>query len=372
MTEGLTTSRIGGKKTRRGLLFFVVVPITAWIFGCAEVACPPGQTRVNGVCTPPAEACEEPITKQFEIGCVTSEVLPGAPDAVLFNYELTVDPGPIVSGEQFAAELRGVGVFDSAIVNRGLVVLAEFVPEGFRRIEFTDFQATVHVRRGAEGEDVVLKARPIPHSCTYDEQGMKDPDSLGPFPPCSPENDLEDGSNPDCTGLGNAPHQDNRCLPYFPLEVEECNEGDESGRCAELGQTGPGGPCALVGFCVTESVRIRLEKSDGSAYRGAYTADGSGRVLFGFADGSADPGAYPLLENGPNRGAYDPDAMRVPFAQRRLGPNGLRGAFAGVPLGFECLMGGYGRRDDAVGTVDPLVSPSPDGALISCPIQEPE
>ena len=41
-------------------------------------------------------------------------------------------------------------------------------------------------------------------------------------------------------------------------------------------------------------------------------------------------------------------------------------------LAFECLMGVNSRGPDGVPTIDPLLSPSPDGILISCPIQKPE
>jgi len=193
--------------------------------------------------------------------------------------------------------------------------------------------------------------------CTYDEDGLKDPEARGSFPDCSPDNDLDDRANLDCTGLGDAPDSQNRCLPYKEvLTSDDCSEG---GVCDQLGQTGPGSPCEVVEFCITDDVEIRLERR-----KGAYTAETSGRVLFGFADHG-----YPILENGPNRGAYDPEAVRRGFNED-LGPNGFRMLFAGVPLAFECLMGVNSRDPDGVPTVDALLSPSPDGVLISCPIQE--
>jgi hypothetical protein len=245
-------------------------------------------------------------------------------------------------------------------LNLGETVLAQagWVPDGFRRVALVHFQTTVHVRRGAEGEDVVLKADDIDHTCTYDENGLKDPQALGPFPPCSPDNDLEDGANRDCTGLGGTPDRLNPCLSYIPLTTSDnCSEG---GDCDDLGQAGPGSPCELNGFCVTKHIEILLETREAG-----YTADTAGRVLFGFADQGI------TLENGPNRGAFDPDAIRRGFYED-LGPNGFRMLFAGFQLPFECLMGVNSRDPDGVPTIEPLLSKSPDGVLIACPIQEPE
>jgi hypothetical protein len=62
--------------------------------------------------------------------------------------------------------------------------------------------------------------------------------------------------------------------------------------------------------------------------------------------------------------------------RRNFGEGIVRGGFdvliEGLPLAFECLMGVNSRGPDGVPTIDALLSPTPDGILISCPIQEPE
>jgi hypothetical protein len=237
---------------------------------------------------------------------------------------------------------------------------------GFRRAALIDLEARVQVREGAqlEGDDVVLEASPIDKTCEYDEEGNKGPEAGPEFPPCSEENDNEDGSNDDCAGLGGVPNPDNRCLAFH--EIETSDDCTPDGECAKLGQTGPGSPCEMNDFCATRDFELPLE-----ADSALYIAENSGSVLFGWAEQNV-----PLLEEGPNRGAYDLEATGRGFGE----PIALSGvdvvidtAFpGGVKFAFECVMAVFSRGPDGVPTVDALVSPSPDGVLISCPIQEPE
>jgi len=283
---------------------------------------------------------------------------------VYVNYELDVEPlSAIESGEPIHVSLGGRAQIGADVLNLGQVTLGEVLNiPGFRRIALEKFQATVQVRRGAEGKDVVLKPSLDEHwACTYDGNGKKDPEALGPFPPCSPENDQDDGANDDCIGLGDAPDRENRCLAYFDVSTD--NDCSENGVCFDLGHTGPDSPCEANDFCVTDNVTIPLEPLDSF-----YTAEGSGSVLFGWAE--PDQGED-LLEAGPNRGAYDPERVRLDYRDEP-GPNGMRMLIGGVELAFECPMGVNSRGPDGVPTIDPLLSPSSDGILISCPIQEPD
>jgi hypothetical protein len=229
-----------------------------------------------------------------------------------------------------------------------------------------DLEAKVEVRKGAqpEAEDVVLKALPIDKTCTHDENGNKGPDAGPEFPRCSEENDNEDGSNEDCTGLGGAPDPDNLCLSFIPIPTS--NDCSPDGKCFELGQVGAGSACETNGFCAMADVTLELEPDSA-----VYIADRSGTVLFGWAERGVDE-----LTEGPNRGAYDLEAIRRDFGED-IAISGMDvvidTAFrGGAESAFECVMGVLSRGPDGVPTVDALISPSPDGVLISCPIQEPE
>jgi len=288
------------------------------------------------------------------LGCVAT---PTGEGVSYLTWELTVKPTRITSGERFGADFEGLAVFDPGYLNGAQVNLG-----GFRRVAVVDFKATVQVRKGATatGPEPILTLAPIPRTCTYDDNGNRDLDA-GPefeFPPCSQENDNDDRSNEDCTGLGGEPNSLNRCLQF--VEIPTSDDCTETGVCAKLGHAGPDGACEN-GFCVDEALEISLEVDSSN-----YIADTSGSVLFGWADQGVD-----LLDVGPNRGAYDPMQMRRNFGGdiARTGSDML---IKGVPTAVECIMGVNSRGPDGVPTVNVLLSPSPDGALISCPIQESE
>lgn len=360
-----TTPRFGGHDTRHVPLFLMLV-IVALSSACAEIgACPPAHTLVDGRCTPPLDPCPDQITKTVRVACVVDPALdalsPGTErEPLSLPWELTVRPGPIISGKQIAVTFDGRVHLPASNIND----YQRLTPDGFRRFALTNLEARVTVRKGAEGDDVVLEVSPIPRTCSYDEDGNKGPDAGPEFPSCSQESDNEDGSNDECTGLGGAPDPGNPCLAFIQLQTDDCTAG---GECAKLGQAGrAGSPCDMHGFCVTHDLVIELEM-----YSAVYIADQSGSVLFGWADQGVD-----LLEEGPNRGAYALEAVRRGF-EEPIVMSGLdvvvdTGQGGGQPVAFECVMGVFSRGPDGVPTIDPLVSPSPDGVLISCPIQEPE
>jgi hypothetical protein len=331
---------------RHVLILLPMFLMVVWGAGCAQAeACPPDQTLVDGACRAPLPRCEESIDKQIPVGCLLHPAV--RENVAYFTWELTVKPTTIRSGEQFGPGFDGVAVFDTALLN-----LAQDILGGFSRVVFVDLKATVHVRGGVEagGDDVVLEASPIPKTCTYDEDGNTGPTDGLEFPPCTTDDD--------CTGLGDAPNPANECLSYVKLETS--TDCDEDGVCAGLGAVGPGSACDAVYFCVSEAVRIPLE-----AKSGFYRAKSPGSVLFGWADQGVA-----LLDVGPNRGAYDSEAIRRSFGEDMV--SGVDFLIRGVELALECVMGVNSRGPDGVPTIDPMLSPSPDGVLISCPIQEPE
>jgi len=280
----------------------------------------------------------EPQTKTLDVACETSFAGEGP---VTFGWELTLDPTTIVGGEDFAADVEGKAMFDEANLN----VAQTLVEGGFKDAMLVGLQATVHVRNGATGDDVVLTPGPIPYLCAVDKA------------PCDPENDLPGTpgirGNTDCEPQGAI----NPCGRFIELTTNDnCDPG---GPCDESGNTGDGSPCELNGFCVSGPVTVPLEQD-----LEAYQADAFGNVLFGFDDQNTEV----LQEGGCNDGTW---IIPDPSFDDPLGPNGARLILGGIPVALECVMGVISRGPFGVDSCDPLASPTPDSLLISFPIQVP-
>jgi len=324
-------------------LFLVVVHIAAFGPACAGLdACPQGQSLVEGVCVAPPTPC--PKTQGITIACEWFPDADGNPEPSFTDWELAVEPGPIVAGEPFGVEFTGRAFYDAAFLNDGQRYLG-----GYKRIAVLDLMGTVRVRKGATGDDVELRAAPIDRTCTYDEDGNAGPDAGPEFPSCSTENDNEDGSNDDCTGLGGSPHPDNLCLAFIPVETSDDCEPD--GVCDQLGATGPNSACEVAGFCTTEPAAVPF-----GLETGAYTAAAEGNVLFGWDD--ENTGAI-LLEDG---------TYELPPANpdEPVGPNGVRAFVGGIQVVFQCTMAESVQADTEV-----VAGRTPDPLLISCPIEQP-
>ena len=282
-----------------------------------------------------------PKTRPITLGCINN--ITGAVSIATWN--LTVDPGPIVSGEAFGALFHGLAVVDQTLLDdsQGLV------PGGYKRINLLGLSATVLVRAGVTSEprEAVLTPEPIQRTCTYDESGSTGPEA-GPFRPCDEANDHPNGSNGDCTGLGGGPDPENLCGEFYVLTTS--NDCTPDGICDGLGKTGSESQCALSGFCVSGPLEIVLE----GAVEG-YLADGAGNVLFGWDD--ENTGAVIDDSGGANDGAY---ILPPAVFDEPVGPNGFRSLIPGAdPVAFECTM--------AVGTS--RLTPTPDTDLISFAIQ---
>jgi len=292
--------------------------------------------------------------------------------------ELTVTPiDAILPGAPFGARFSGRVVFDAEFLNDANALLGAGEEDlEIRRLAITKLQATVHVRKGATGDDVVLTPvsfTPAPsETCSYDDNGNTGAEA-GPFPKCSRANDNpDDGSNADCTGLGNMPDPENPCLPFVVLPTsDDCDEG---GECDDLGEWGPGSPCELNGFCITEELAIELEgdqTSDGYIYR----AEPSGSVFFGWDDQEDPQTGRAILESGPNKGTWILPVARS--FEAPLGSTGLRmvigsstPSLALRQLAWECTMGVISRGPNGVDSADALSSPAPDHLLVSFPIRQ--
>jgi hypothetical protein len=300
----------------------------------------------------------EAITKEILLGC--SNNLEPAFHAEL-PWKLTVDPSRITSDETFGADFSGVAVLDEATLDAAQ--LSVFIPRGFKRVELEGLQATVHIREGAVGPDVVLNIEPpIQKTCTYDENGKADPDAGPDFPTCSEENDNpDDGSNSDCTGLGGVPSPENPCGRFVTIDTsDDCDPG---GECLRSGRPTTADECDKNGFCVTGPVELPLE---GSA--DFLTASLSGSVLFGWDDHKETTGAEELEdEDDCNFGTWElPEA----HPNAPMGPTAMRINIGVLPLALECVMAVPSRFEDGVMSCDPLTSPTPDHRLIAFPIQQ--
>jgi len=283
----------------------------------------------------------EPQTKAIHFGCWAS--IGEGPDVTYATWELTVDPRPIVSGEDFAADLQGKVIFDEA----AMASTQTLIEGGFKDAMIVDLKATVHVRRGATGEDVALTLEPIQHVCAVSKTA------------CDPDNDLPGTpgirGNTDCEPQGAI----NPCGRFVEIPTsDDCAPG---GFCEGEGRTGPESQCELNEFCVSGPAEAGLEKRVEG-----YQADVSGNVLFGFDDQNTS--AEILQEGGCNDGTW---FMPKPSFDDPLGPNSVRIIAGGIPVAIECVMGEASRGPFGIDSCDAHSSPTPDSRLISFPIQVP-
>ena len=300
--------------------FLWMVPLTlVWPTGCSDLTDASGAAGTGGGLVDPL-----PKIRPIKLGCTNNETAFVSD----LTWDLTVDPGPIIGGEPFAARLSGVVATDAFVLGQSQTL----VTGGYKRSILLDLQATVHVRGGvisdAVGDnDVLLTNQPIPRTCTYDGSGRTGLDAGPDFPPCSQDNDNPDGSNEDCTALGGGPDPMNGCHQFVTIPTsDECSPG---GECESIGQTGTGSQCAARGFCVTGPLEVALTEVLTS-----YEAAPSGTVVFGWDDEST--GAVEDSSGGPNQGT-----LILPLAVfGEPGPNSislLLGADTEVAL--ECTMG---------------------------------
>ena len=309
-----------------------------------------------------------PQTQTVIMGCawnITNGQFP-------FPWELTVSvPAAITGDEMFTADFDGVAVFPKPFLD----ILQQIVPGGVATMEIVDLAATVQIRSGATGPDVLLGIDPaavvpgLTSFCTYppDQTCTVDGDCI--VPPCK-----------DPVLIAGVPRS------------EDCTTG---GVCSDLGQgfgDGAGAQCNITNppeFCVTGDLLLPMLEASGT-----FTADASGDVLFGWADQGVPglvtcPSATPdCQESIMPDGSYD---LPPAIYSNPTPPNGIRTNLAGalfVP--FTCAMGEQGGICSATfqgclvdadcpggETCDPVfgglegnavIMPTLDANLISCPI----
>jgi hypothetical protein len=290
------------------------------------------------------------------VGCTNSVTTAQSP----FPYTLIVDvPEPIIGGTNFEAILDGVGVFPEFFLDAAQGV----VPGGVSQAILEDFLATVQVRSGASGPDVGLGV----------DITALDP---GPTQFCTYPSSTVCTADSDCIV---APCKDPVLLANIPTST------DCVGVCEPLGKKLS--QCDLNGFCVTGPLIVDLQDETG-----AYTADTTGPVLWGWADQGV-PGLLTCPDAACDQpvqadGCYDlPAAV---FSNPLLTPqSGIRVNVAGALfVAIECAGGEdggtcsvtttQGCTVDAdcpgaetcigVGADDDVICPTPDSSLISCPV----
>jgi hypothetical protein len=303
----------------------LTMSLLALAWGCAEVGPSDGGT---GGSEPPS----------LSVAC-TNNV---EPTIGILDWQLTVTPSsPVQSGRPFDVIFGGVGVFDEGLLDTGMGVL----PHGVREINLVDFKATVHVRSGATGDDVVLGPEAIPYKC-----------KSGSRTACDPANDVIDDpprprglrGNTDCEPV--API--NPCGRFiFAPTSTDCATG---GECASLGKSNQ---CVLHGFCITGDLDVPLQETSAQ-----FTAGSELEALFGWDDEST--GAT-IQEGGGNDGTW----ILLPAVYNDpTGPIGLRLTVEGILVAFECTMGVDSQGPLGVDSLDALSSRTPNSELIAIPI----
>jgi hypothetical protein len=291
-------------------------------------------------CTELPPTADSPI---LSVGCAINV---SETEGAIANWELTVSPEPIEAGKPFSATLGGFAVFQESFLDDGQV----FFSGGVDELDLVELNATVHVRSGATGDDVVLKPAAFPYVCDEDRTA------------CDPANDVVDDpprppglrANTDCEPVSPG----NQCGRFIGLPISrDCGPG---GICTDLGKTGPDSQCEDNGFCITGDLRIPLQEATGQ-----YIAASTGRVLFGWADEST--GAT-VKQDEPNKGTW---ILPEPLYSEPAGPVGFRVNIRGIGTAAECAMAV--QCSDPVLGVDcaneQLASPTPSEALLSFPIQ---
>ena len=334
--------------------------------GSADGSC------IAGTCVFTPDTCNfaqtgSDLTSQVGIvgvACTNSVTAAQSP----FPFTLEVDvPEPVISGAPFNASFDGIGVFPEFFLDAAQGV----VPGGVSTAELVDIVATVQVRSGATGADVPLGA---------------DTSSLTPGAVLTC--DIPAGQvclvDLDCAGgFGNCN------IPVVLAELPTSTDCGVAGTCDLLGKTGAGSQCALNGFCITGDLIIEFLDSGPQPFTATGASGGS--VLFGWSDGvgagtTPVPGLVLCPASAPNctdpfmpDGCYD---LPAAVFSDPTAPIGIRVNASGLFVPIQCAQAepggicasGEGCLVDADCGLAPCVittdvaCPTPDAALITCPI----
>ena len=345
-------------------------------------------------------------TKTVSVGCRNNVTSAQSP----FPYDLSVRvTSPIVGGCEFDAELDGVAFFPEFFLDAAQLVICP----GVRVAELNDLAAAVQVRSGATGDDVLLGV---------------DADLLVPGPTrlCNFPADQECAADGDCSGgtcnppitlqqlpvLDGTPNTPGGCdIDSCPTagppdcDCSACLDVDVDRGTCTAGQSGTPActkekQCLTNGFCISGPLTLELEGQTGS-----YTARAPGsQVMWGWADKGV-PELFLCPTEGKCPFSYHVDGCyQLPEAafSSPAEPIGIRLGVGSLSVAIQCAMaedggecedGGAGTGvgclcDDpadvdgecassscesgetctGVGEDNDIVCPTPDGVLVSCPI----
>jgi hypothetical protein len=285
----------------------------------------------------PPPAYEKTIT----VGCTNSV----SSDISILPFDLTVQPGVILSGQPVAVTYAGVAELPEVFLDAAQL----WVPDGVTKVNLAEIKVTTQVRSGGTFPNVTLTNVPIPYECELADTGP------GAQQACNPANDLASvpGSrgNSDCVPTGDL----NPCGRLVPVPISSnCAPG---GVCDTLGKLLQ---CSLNGFCVTGALPIPLQQQASIG-----TAGATGQILFGWYD---DPAVCPFP--GGSACALPPAvfssgscAVGGDLSCLNTGPLGLRVSASGLSVALECNQ----AADDGLGGA----VKQPDSALIPFNIQVP-
>jgi hypothetical protein len=325
-------------------------------------ASPAGTLCANGTCDgsgPPYGVSDPPCEFQTNDCNVAGVITTGCgnnitTDVSILPFLLTVDvlasDGGVLSGNPIRGNLGGVAEFSETFLDAAQGA----VPGGVTKASLVDLVSSVQVRSGSTGAPVtaVGGGATIPYECILGDTGP------GAQQPCNPANDQASvpgvRGNTDCIPTGSF----NPCgrVVVIPTSAD-CAPAGVCDSLAKLSQ------CTANGFCVTSGLPLPLDTVTNADLG---TADASGLVLIGWADTPPNPlavGTPPIDADG----TYN---MLQPTYTGIAGAVGLAVNAGGLAVQLECVMAVDSGGPDGVGVLDDA-SPTPDSALLACPIQVP-
>ena len=250
-------------------------------------------------------------------------------DVSILDFLMDVDPGPMSPNSAFTADLGGTAAFVESFLDASQSV----VPGGVRSAQVISVAASVAVRSGATGADVVLGAdfSALENRCSLTGGSCTGAPGQGDCFVIPSVSNLCTPGFADVPVIEGVPNTANGCTQPAPgtpvpdcdcsvCEAKDptgCRAGDPDVPCTK------GDQCNTNGFCVDGGLPLALTSAVGN-----YTAGPSGAdILFGWYDGLAPPVAPGLLSL--------PAAV---FAQPAA-PLGVRVSAGGLFVALQCLMG---------------------------------